>query len=122
MPETKLVENAAGRAVPAEVNGREAVPYRGVGKHRPGGNKAAPPIVSVADYPDCGDKTVPDLKAALKAAGIKDGMTISTHHHLRNGDYVANAVFDAAAELGVRDLMWFPSASFPCHAPIIGHM
>jgi citrate lyase subunit alpha/citrate CoA-transferase len=122
LPETKLVRNAAGRMVPTEINGREAIPYRGAGKHRPTGNKAAPPIVSVADYPDSGDKTVPDLKAALKAAGIKDGMTISTHHHLRNGDYVANAVFDAAAELGVRDLMWFPSASFPCHAPIIGHM
>ena len=49
-------------------------------------------------------------------------MTISTHHHFRNGDLVANAVFDAAAELGVKDLMWFPSASFPCHAPIIDHM
>ena len=24
-----------------------------------------------------------------------------------------------AAEMGVRDLMWFPSASFPCHAPVI---
>jgi len=122
MPDPKLVKNAAGRTVPTEVNGQEAVPYQGVGKHRPTGNKAAPPIATVADYPDCGDKTVPDLKAALKAAGIKDGMTISTHHHLRNGDYVGNAVFDAAAELGVKDLMWFPSASFPCHAPIIEHM
>ncbi len=28
-------------------------------------------------------------------------MTISTHHHLRNGDLVANLIFDAAAELGV---------------------
>jgi citrate lyase subunit alpha/citrate CoA-transferase len=49
-------------------------------------------------------------------------MTISTHHHLRNGDYVANMVFDAAAELGVKDLRWFPSASFPVHAPIIKHL
>jgi citrate lyase subunit alpha/citrate CoA-transferase len=122
MPEIKLAKNAAGRMVPTEVNGREAVPYRGVGKHRPTGNKAAPPIASVADYPDSGDKTVPDLKAALKAAGLRDGMTVSTHHHLRNGDYVGNAVFDAAAELGVKDLMWFPSASFPCHAPVIEHM
>ncbi len=122
MPDTKLVKNAAGRLVPTEVNGREAAPYQGVGKYRPTGRKAAPPIATVADYPDCGDKTVPDLKAALKAAGIRDGMTISTHHHLRNGDYVGNAVFDAAAELGVKDLMWFPSASFPCHAPIIEHM
>ncbi|MFH1689751.1 MAG: citrate lyase subunit alpha [Candidatus Eisenbacteria bacterium] len=122
MPEQKLVKNAAGRMVPTEVNGREAIPYKGVAKHRPTGRKAAPAISTVMDYPDSGDKTVPDIKAALKAAGLKDGMTVSTHHHLRNGDNVANAVFDAAAELGVKDLMWFPSACFPCHAPILEHM
>jgi len=122
MPDTKLVKNAAGRVVPTEINGRTAIPYKGVAKHRPTGTKAAPAISTVMDYPDSGDKTVPDIKAALKAAGLKDGMTVSTHHHLRNGDNVANAVFDAAAELGVKDLTWFPSASFPCHAPIIDHM
>jgi len=122
MPEQKLVKNAAGRMVPTEINGREAIPYKGVAKHRPTGTKAAPALSTVMDYPDSGDKTVPDIKAALKAAGLRDGMTVSTHHHLRNGDFVANAVFDAAAELGVKDLRWFPSASFPCHAPIIEHM
>ncbi len=29
---------------------------------------------------------------------------------------------NAAAELGAKDLMWFPSASFPCHAPVIDLM
>ncbi len=117
-----MVKNAAGRLVPTIVNDKPAIPYQGVGKYRPGGNKAAPPIVSCADYPADGNKVVPDLKTALIIAGIKDGMTISTHHHFRNGDLVANQVFDAAAEIGVRDLMWFPSASFPCHAPIIKHL
>jgi len=122
MPDTKLERNAVGRDVPVEINGKEAMPYQGVGKYRPTGNRAAPKIASCIDYPKDGKKLVPDLKAALEAAGIRDGMTISTHHHLRNGDFVANAVFDAAAELGVKDLMWFPSASFPIHAPIIEHM
>jgi citrate lyase subunit alpha/citrate CoA-transferase len=49
-------------------------------------------------------------------------MTISTHHHLRNGDAVALQALNAAAELGARDLMWYPSASFPCHAPVIDLM
>ncbi len=118
----KMVKNAIGRLVPTEVNGKSAVPFQGVGKFRPKGQKTAPPIATCADYPDSGDKTVADLKTALKKAGIKDGMTISTHHHFRNGDLVANQIFDAAAELGVKDLMWFPSASFPCHAPIIKHL
>jgi citrate lyase subunit alpha/citrate CoA-transferase len=119
---TKLKENAAGRPVPIEINGLPAVPYQGVGQHRPSGTKAAPPLASCSDYPADGDKVVTDLKTALQRAGLKDGMTISTHHHLRNGDRVANAVFAAAAELGAKDLRWFPSASFPCHAPIIEHL
>ncbi len=119
---TKLVENAAGRMVPVEINGQEAVPFQGVGKYRPEGRKAAPPISSCLDYPPDGDKTVADIKTALVNAGLRDGMTISTHHHLRNGDYVANAVFTAAAELGVKDLRWFPSASFPVHEPQVAHL
>ena len=118
----KMIENALGRMVPTEVNGRESIPYQGVGKYRPVGNKTAPSIATCADYPANGNKVVSDLKTALIKAGIKDGMTISTHHHFRNGDLVANQIFAAAAEIGVKDLMWFPSASFPCHAPIIDHL
>ncbi len=117
-----MVKNAAGRLVPTEVNGRAQVPYRGVGKYRPEGRKAAPPIRTCADYPADGDKRVPSLEAALEACGLRDGMTISTHHHLRNGDRVALAALEAAARLGAKDLMWFPSASFPCHAPVIDLM
>ncbi|MCH8966654.1 MAG: citrate lyase subunit alpha, partial [Planctomycetes bacterium] len=91
-------------------------------KYKPKGNKAAPPIRTCADYPDSGDKVVDDLKTALKNAGLQDGMTVSTHHHFRNGDMVGNALFEAAAQLGVKDLRWFPSAAFPCHAPIIDHL
>jgi len=119
---TKLVQNAAGRLVPAGINGQAAVPYQGVGKYRPSGRKAAPPVRSCGDYPPDGNKVVDSIRTALQRAGLRDGMTISTHHHLRNGDFVANAVFAAAAELGVKDLRWFPSASFPVHEPQIGHM
>jgi len=119
---TRLVQNAAGRMVPAEINGKETVPFKGVGKHHPEGHKAGPPLRSCGDYPRDGNKVVANLKTALKNAGLADGMTVSTHHHLRNGDFVANAVFAAAAELGVKDLRWFPSASFPCHAPQIEHL
>ena len=108
--------------VPRLINGTEHPAYKGVGKHKPTGRKAAPPIARCADYPADGNKVVGGLKSALQACGLKDGMTISSHHHFRNGDLVAVQVFDAAAELGVKDLRWFPSASFPCQEPIIDHL
>jgi len=114
-----LVVNAAGRRVPTEVNGAVQTPYAGPGEHAPTGHKAGPPIRSNRDYPANGDKRVADLRTALEKCGLRDGMTVSTHHHLRNGDRVALPALQAAAELGAKDLMWFPSASFPCHSPVI---
>jgi len=64
----------------------------------------------------------PSLKDALIKAGLRDGMTISTHHHFRNGDLIANQIFDIAKELGVKDLRWYPSASFPCHSHLIKYL
>ena len=113
LEKTGLVANAAGRMVPEMVNGRPQVPFMGVGKYRPTGGKAAPPICSAADYPANGDKTVPDLETALRRCGLRDGMVISSHHHLRDGDRVALMALEAAARIGVKNLMWFPSASFP---------
>lgn len=117
-----LEPNELGRLVPRFINGIEQIPYLGVGKYKPTGFKAAPPISTNADYPSDGNKVVDSIKTALQKCGLRDGMTISSHHHFRNGDLIANQVFDAAAELGVKDLRWFPSASFPCHAPMIKHL
>ena len=118
----KWIKNAAGRMVPTELNGEKQTPYQGVGKYTPEGNKYGAPISSNKDFPADGNKEVKDLKTALKKAGLKDGMTISTHHHLRNGDFLANKVFDIAKELGVKNLRWFPSASFPIHEHLIQYL
>jgi citrate lyase subunit alpha/citrate CoA-transferase len=114
-----LVDNAVGRRVPVEVNGLPQTPFQGVGAYSTDGVKASPPIRSCRDFPADGDKLVASLEAAFERCGLRDGMVISTHHHLRNGDYVALLALRAAAKLGVKDLMWFPSASFPCHEPVI---
>lgn len=118
----KLVKNAAGRLVPTEVNDTKQTPFQGVGKYRPTGNKAKPPIRTCADYPDDGNKLAKNLKDALQKAGLKDGMTISTHHHLRNGDYLTNTLFDTIKSMGVKDIRWYPSASFPIHEHLIKYL
>ncbi len=122
MSQTEFVVNAAGRKVPTVVNGKPQAPYQGVGVFQPSESKAGPPIRSCQAYPANGDKRVPDLRTALERCGLRDGQTISSHHHLRNGDLVALEALQAADELGVKDLLWFPSASFPCHEPVIDLM
>ncbi|MFA6125936.1 MAG: citrate lyase subunit alpha [Bacteroidales bacterium] len=117
-----LVTNAAGRIVPTQINGQTAVPYLGVGKHKPEGRKYSAAISSCADYPNDGNKILPTLRDALIKCGLKSGMAISTHHHFRDGDLIANQIFDIAHDLGVKDLIWAPSASFPCHEHLIPYL
>ncbi len=116
------VINAAGRAVPLEVNGKPVIPFMGVGKYRPAGNKYGPPIPACSDFPGDGNKVVSSLGEALRKCGLRNGMTISTHHHLRDGDLISNQIFDLASAMGVKDLVWFPSASFPCNDPVIKYL
>lgn len=51
-----------------------------------------------------------DLKEAVLASGLKDGMTISFHHCFREGDSVIGAVLNEIYNLGIRDLTFAPSA------------
>ncbi len=119
---TKFVKNAVGRMIPVEINGKPVIPFQGVHGYKTTGRRYGPPIPNAGDFPPDGNKLVKDLKTALQKAGLRDGMTISTHHHFRNGDLVANQIFKIASDLGVKDLVWFPSAAFPCHAPIIEYL
>ena len=122
MDRIKEIINAAGRSIPVEVNGESVIPYQGIGKYKPDGYRYGPGIVTCADYPADGNKLVSSLKDALIQAGIRDGMTVSTHHHFRNGDLLANQLFDIIHELGIKDIRWFPSASFPCHEHLIPYL
>ena len=44
---------------------------------------------------------------------LKDGATISFHHHLRNGDHVLNMVLAEIARLGLKDIKVASSRSSP---------
>ena len=64
-------------------------------------------------------KLVHSIKDAIQAAGLTDGMTISFHHHLRNGDYVLNMVLAEVASMGICDLNVNASSIFDIrHAPM----
>ena len=53
------------------------------------------------------DKLVDSLDDVIKN-NLKDGMTISFHHHFRNGDFVFNMVMDKIIKMGYNDLTLAP--------------
>src|SRR3954462_14241613 len=67
-------------------------------------------------------KVLPSIRAAIEACGLKDGATVSFHHHLRNGDDVIRAVMAEIAALGMRDIGVAASSLFPVHAPLVEHI
>ena len=67
-------------------------------------------------------KVVNSIREAIGLAGLKDGMTVSFHHHLRNGDYVLNMVMDEIAGLGLKDLTVNASSLFDVHMPLTEHI
>jgi len=104
------MKNAAGREIPATLAGyREIVPYAGAFVTFPPANlrKAGPSIKAI--YPGT-DKVLESVEAAIEAAGLRDGMTISFHHGLRNGDRVMNMVMGIIARKGIKGLTLAPSS------------
>lgn len=68
------------------------------------------------------NKMVESLEKAIELSGLKDGMTISFHHHFRNGDYIVNLVVDTLAKMGYKDLVLAASSLTDCHAPLIEYI
>ena len=67
-------------------------------------------------------KLVSSLREAIERSGLKSGMSVSFHHHLRNGDYVLNMVMDEIAKMGIGDLTLNASSLFDCHLPLAEHI
>ena len=67
-------------------------------------------------------KLVQSIREAIELSGLKSGMSISFHHHLRNGDYTLNMVMDEIADLGIRELTLNASSLFDIHAPLEEHI
>lgn len=67
-------------------------------------------------------KLVKTIREVIELSGLKSGMTVSFHHHLRNGDYVLNMVMEEIASLGIRDLTLNASSVFAIHAPLVDHI
>ena len=68
------------------------------------------------------EKLHDDLEKMLDKLPLADGMVVSFHHHLRNGDFVLNMIMDAIAKRGYKDITIAASSIFPCHKNLVKHI
>ncbi|MFU8793307.1 MAG: citrate lyase subunit alpha [Acholeplasmataceae bacterium] len=65
------------------------------------------------------DKRIASIAHLFDQLPMKDGMTLSFHHHLRNGDYVLNAVLSEIKKRQLKNITIAASAIFPVHEPMV---
>ena len=78
--------------------------------------------VTFLERADHHNKVVGSIDEAIRLSGLKDGMTISFHHHFRNGDHIVNMVMDRIAALGIKGLTVAASSLTTIHEPLIEHI
>ena len=103
------MKNAVGREIPEKIGDYIVRPYTGAYT----GNPGTEPVKSLrtAGKHVSGDcKMAESIEDAIKACGLKDGMTISFHHSFREGDEIIGQVLKAIKKLGIKHLKFAPSA------------
>lgn len=114
------MKNLIGREVPTSIKGfKELRPYNGEFAFTPGRSTAAPKMRASLPHRD---KVLSSLVEAVEKVGLKDGMTISFHHHLRNGDYLIRLVMEAVAAKGLKDITIAASSLASCHDFLVDYI
>ncbi|MDO4177055.1 MAG: citrate lyase subunit alpha [Bacillota bacterium] len=110
----RFFRNRLGRKVPEKANlFGEIEPYAKADKRH---------IKYITEEQEAPGKVVASIREVLEKADIKDGMTISFHHHLRAGDYVLEMVMKEIAEMGIKDLTLCVSSLTSAHECLIDHI
>lgn len=112
--------NSVGREIPGKIEGyKKVVPFSGAFNNLGSGVRVSSRYKTVLP----GEKKVlKSIREAIEKVGLKDGMTISFHHHLRNGDFVMNMVVDEIARMDIKNIKIAASSIFNCHEPLIEHI
>ena len=114
------VVNDAGRRIPKYIDGfGYTIPYRN--RHREI-EVLREKTEKNFKYVKTENKILPSIREAIQKCDLKDGMIISFHHHLRDGDYIINMVLEEIARLGIKDLTIAASSLQKVHEPMIEHI
>jgi citrate lyase subunit alpha/citrate CoA-transferase len=108
--------NSIGRRIPRSIPGLgDLAPFDGAFARLDGSYLWSPESRTKKIGAFGARKLASNLAEAIKRSGLQDGMTISFHHHLRNGDAVLPTIIKAIEELGIKGLTLAPSSLTDAH-------
>ena len=96
--------NAVGREIPEEILERTGKEVFQGNNYKDGKafQKASPKVTPVMRNDH--DKMVKDIHEALVKSNAHDGMTVSFHHHFREGDLVVCMVMEEIHKMGIKNV------------------
>ncbi len=111
------MRNKVGRDIPQSVLNMGYRPFAGAGAGDGEAVRRVGPTVARRERHE-DSKIVDSLRAAILQCGAKDGMTISFHHHFRDGDRIVNMVMAELVAIGVKDITIAASSLGTAHDPV----
>ena len=111
--------NAVGRDIPEEIlkqTGKEVFQGNYYKDGKPF-HKAGPMVTPVMNHDH--DKMVKDIHEALVKCNAHDGMTVSFHHHFRDGDLVVCMVMKEIHKMGLKNITISASSLGKAHDDLV---
>ena len=111
--------NAVGRDIPEEIlkqTGKEVFQGNYYKDGKPF-KKAGPMVTPVMNHDH--DKMVKDIHEALVKCNAHDGMTVSFHHHFRDGDLVVCMVMKEIQKMGLKNITISASSLGKAHDDLV---
>ena len=111
--------NAVGRDIPEEIlkqTGKEVFQGNYYKDGKPF-KKAGPMVTPVMNHDH--DKMVKDIHEALVKCNAHDGMTVSFHHHFRDGDLVVCMVMKEIQKMGLKNITISASSLGKAHDALV---
>ena len=107
--------NAVGREIPEEILERTGKEVFQGNNYKDGKafQKASPKVTPVMRNDH--DKMVKDIHEALVKCNAHDGMTVSFHHHFREGDLVVCMVMEEIHKMGFKNITLSASSLGKAH-------
>lgn len=115
------MKNSLGRDIPKHIKGiGDLEPFSGAWTKLKKGwmDEITIPPPNKAKLPHQ-KKLSSTLESAIAKTNPKDGMTLSFHHHLRNGDSVLVEAVNILAKMGIKNITLASSSLNDSHTPII---
>ena len=118
------MKNAIGREIPENIKGIGKIePFIGAWEKLKKGwmDELTIPPPNKAKLPhQC--KSCMNLKKVIEQTKPKNGMTVSFHHHLRNGDEIIVKTIDILAEMGIKNITLASSSLNESHNDLLKYL